>query len=114
MDLGNKLGHKATIVCLGCAAQHEVYRLLGKLLKSDHDIGQTLDCGVRNMEAGLEIPSPRDAIKQAAALGLIDDVALWLEFLRVRNLVVHDYLGVPQNEYIKTTKRFFAEGKKLL
>jgi nucleotidyltransferase substrate binding protein (TIGR01987 family) len=64
--------------------------------------------------AGLDAPSPRDAVKQAGALGLVADVELWLDFLRIRNLAVHDYLGVPKEEYIATIKKFFTEVRRIV
>jgi nucleotidyltransferase substrate binding protein (TIGR01987 family) len=43
------------------------------------------------VEEGLDAASPRDAIKQAANLELIDNLDRWLDYLRDRNLAVHDH-----------------------
>ena len=40
---------------------------------------------------GLITTSPRNAIRQAATVGLIDNPSVWLEFLENRNLTVHTY-----------------------
>ncbi len=40
---------------------------------------------------GIEANSPRSSIKQAFALGLIDDGQAWLEGLESRNLFTHTY-----------------------
>ena len=40
---------------------------------------------------GLDVASPRSAVRQAATIGLIDDPKVWLEFLENRNLTVHTY-----------------------
>ena len=65
------------------------------------------------IEAGLDIPSPRDAIKQAGNLGIIDDVELWLELLKTRNIAVHNYLGIPKEEYLIQIKKFINLADKL-
>jgi nucleotidyltransferase substrate binding protein (TIGR01987 family) len=65
-------------------------------------------------EHGLDAFSPRDAIKTAGRLGLIDDVETWLAYLEDRNLSVHDYLGVQDQDYLKTMKSFHLSAKELL
>jgi len=40
---------------------------------------------------GYEIKSPRNAIKQAFSVGLVEDGERWLEALGDRNLTVHTY-----------------------
>ncbi len=64
-------------------------------------------------EEGLEAYSPKDAIRQAGRLHLIDNVEKWLDFLEDRNLAVHDYLGISNEEYFDTIKEFLIEVKKL-
>jgi nucleotidyltransferase substrate binding protein (TIGR01987 family) len=65
-------------------------------------------------EHGLEAYSPRDAIKAAGRIGLIEDVEAWLGYLEDRNLSVHDYLGIDDQEYLATIKRFLLSVEKLL
>jgi nucleotidyltransferase substrate binding protein (TIGR01987 family) len=65
------------------------------------------------IEHGLEAYSPREAIKSAGQLGLINNVEAWLEFLEDRNLSVHDYIGVHEEEYLKTIKSFLQAVQKL-
>ena len=62
---------------------------------------------------GLEVYSPREAIKAAGQLNLIEDVEKWLGFLEDRNYAVHDYLGLSDNDYLETIKEFFSEVNKL-
>jgi nucleotidyltransferase substrate binding protein (TIGR01987 family) len=64
-------------------------------------------------EAGNEIYNPRDSIKTAAEMGLIKDFELWKEFLNARNLSVHDYLGVSDDEIIDICKKFLIEINKV-
>jgi uncharacterized protein with HEPN domain len=40
-------------------------------------------------------------------------VQKWLDFLEDRNLAVHDYLGISDEDYIKMIKEFLIEVKKL-
>jgi nucleotidyltransferase substrate binding protein (TIGR01987 family) len=63
---------------------------------------------------GLEVYSPKDAIKAAGQLKIIDNVEKWLEFIEDRNLAVHDYLGISQDEYLKTIKGFLSEAQKII
>ncbi|MBN2359757.1 MAG: nucleotidyltransferase substrate binding protein [Deltaproteobacteria bacterium] len=65
-------------------------------------------------EHGLEAHSPRDAIKTAARMGLLDDAEAWLGFLEDRNLSVHDYLGVDDAGYLQTVKSFRTSVEALL
>ena len=62
---------------------------------------------------GLEVFSPKEAIKLAGRMGLIDNVEKWLNFLEDRNIGVHDYLGMPEDRYLKTIQEFFREVKKI-
>lgn len=65
------------------------------------------------IDAGLEIYSPKEAIKAAGKLKLIDDVEKWLDFIEDRNLAVHDYLGMSDEDYLDTIREFSIEVKKL-
>ncbi|OGK11612.1 hypothetical protein A2954_06700 [Candidatus Roizmanbacteria bacterium RIFCSPLOWO2_01_FULL_37_12] len=38
---------------------------------------------------GLEVVSPKGAIRQAAVIGLIDNPEIWFKFLDARNITVH-------------------------
>jgi nucleotidyltransferase substrate binding protein (TIGR01987 family) len=67
----------------------------------------------RATEHGLEAYSPRDAIKAAGRIGWIEDVEVWLGYLEDRNLSVHDYLGIDDQEYLATIKRFLSSVKEL-
>lgn len=65
------------------------------------------------VKQGYEAYSPREAIKLAGKIQLIEDVEKWLNFLEDRNLSVHDYLDIPEQDYINLIKDFFKEVKKL-
>ncbi len=66
------------------------------------------------LEAGLEVHSPRDAIKQAANLDLIDELDEWLGLLKTRNIAVHDYIGISQDEYLGQIKKFVVLGERIV
>ncbi|MBI2068237.1 MAG: nucleotidyltransferase substrate binding protein [Deltaproteobacteria bacterium] len=68
----------------------------------------------RIIEEGIEVYSPKEVIKQAGRLGMIGDVEKWLDFLEDRNLAVHDYLGISDEEYLKTIQDFLPEVKKIV
>lgn len=63
-------------------------------------------------DEGIESYSPKEAIKHAGKIGLIDDVEKWLNFLQDRNFAVHDYLGISDEEYLKTVQTFYREVKR--
>lgn len=64
--------------------------------------------------AGLETYSPRDALKAAAQLKLIDDLELWNQFLNARNLSVHDYVGMDDREMSTLVQQFRDRVRSLL
>ena len=57
---------------------------------------------------GLEASSPKEAIKIGATIGLIENPSVWIEFINNRNLSVHDYLGVDNDEYLASIRQFVA------
>ncbi|HQH26757.1 MAG TPA: HI0074 family nucleotidyltransferase substrate-binding subunit [Oligoflexia bacterium] len=64
-------------------------------------------------QAGLEVYSPRDAIKAAAQMKLIADLEKWQQFLNARNLSVHDYIGIEDDSFAKLIAEFLAEARRL-
>ena len=71
-------------------------------------------------EAGQEVYSPKDAIREGVKLKLIDDLDLWMKFLHERNLSVHNYYsGDPEatlvviRKFLGQVKKFGASKKKL-
>lgn len=64
-------------------------------------------------DEGLEAPSPKEAIRQAASANLIDNPEAWLSFITARNLSVHDYFGIPEQDYLNLAKQLLASAQKL-
>lgn len=62
---------------------------------------------------GLEAPSPKEAIRQAAKLNLIEDPSAWIDFINLRNNSVHDYFSVSEEFQIEEIKKFLKEASSL-
>lgn len=63
---------------------------------------------------GFSVKSPRETIKQAYQIGLIDDGHIWIDALSDRNLTVHTYDAVLAKKMVDDiTKVYFPELKKL-
>ncbi|HMO19306.1 MAG TPA: nucleotidyltransferase substrate binding protein [Oligoflexia bacterium] len=58
---------------------------------------------------GYEIYSPRDAIKAALSMKIIQNAEQWGEYLSHRNLSVHDYIGVDSKETPLIVKNFLRD-----
>ena len=65
-------------------------------------------------EKGLEAISPRDAIRTAAQLGLIEKVEEWFTFLEARNNSSHIYDEKMAADVYETTKKFLPEVQALI
>lgn len=64
-------------------------------------------------EEGLEAYGPKDSIRLAARMGLIDDPDGWIDAVNTRNLSVHDYISIPEEELIPAAKSFLLLACKL-
>lgn len=60
-------------------------------------------------DEGLDAASPKEAVRQSARLGIIDNAERWLEYINARNSSVHDYFGMTQSEYVKIAREFVNE-----
>lgn len=62
----------------------------------------------------LSVKSPRETIKQAYQIGLIDDGHIWIDALSDRNLTVHTYDEKMAKKLVNDiAKVYFPELKKL-
>ncbi|MBI2335316.1 MAG: nucleotidyltransferase substrate binding protein [Deltaproteobacteria bacterium] len=59
-------------------------------------------------DEGLEAPSPKMAIKQAAKLNYLNKPEVWLLCIDARNNSVHDYFGISEKEYIELAKNLLV------
>lgn len=57
-------------------------------------------------ENGIEAYGPKNAIRESAKLGLIDNPQRWLEFLKARNLTTHTYKEELAKQVYKEAKVF--------
>ena len=65
-------------------------------------------------DEGLQAPSPKESVRKAATIGLVDKPELWIMFIEARNLSVHDYFGLDNAGFCKLSKELLSEAKKLL
>lgn len=63
---------------------------------------------------GLEANSPRESIRAAAQIGLLDNPEVWLGYLEARNLVAHTYNEPTADEVYHIAKDFIVDGQELL
>lgn len=64
-------------------------------------------------DAGVEVYTPKDALKEAVKMKIISNLDLWLDFLQERNLSVHNYYSGNPDETIKKIKAFAKAVKTL-
>ena len=55
---------------------------------------------------GLDAYGPKETIKTAGRMELIDNVEEWLKFINDRNLAVHDYAIITDEQYLNSAKMF--------
>lgn len=67
-----------------------------------------------NASNGLTDYGPKNSIRSAAQLGLIDDPDAWIDALNKRNLTVHTYLEKIADEVYIKAKEFIPLLEKLL
>lgn len=63
-------------------------------------------------DEGLDCPSPKAAVREAAKLGFISDPALYLKTIEARNASVHDYFGISTDEFVRLAQEFTKFAKK--
>ena len=63
---------------------------------------------------GFEVKSPRETIKKAFQIELIDDGHIWMDALLNKNITIHTYYEELAEEIVKDIKeRYFGQFKKL-
>jgi len=65
-------------------------------------------------EKGIEIVSPKDSIRVAAQLGLIENVEMWFDFLDARNMSSHIYDEKMAEVVYQQAKKFLPEVERLI
>lgn len=64
-------------------------------------------------DQGLFAPSPKEAVRQAAALGMIEDPEEWIAIINARNDSVHDYFNIPASDYVEYAATLLNFAKKM-
>ena len=62
---------------------------------------------------GLFAASPKEAVRQAATIGLIDEPDKWIAIVLARNDSVHDYFGIPEAEYVRLAQDLVQRSKSI-
>lgn len=57
--------------------------------------------------------APKDVIRKAAQVGLLDDAESWLDYIDARNDSVHDYYGMTESEYVDLAGKFMKDAGKV-
>lgn len=65
-------------------------------------------------DQGLDAPSPKMTVKEAARLKLITDPETWLDCIDARNDSVHDYFGISKEEYVHLAAGFSRLVQKII
>jgi len=63
-------------------------------------------------DEGLDCPSPKAAVREAAKLGFVSDPALYLKAIEARNASVHDYFGISTDEFVGLAQEFARLAKR--
>ena len=65
-------------------------------------------------DEGLNAPSPKESVRKAATIGLIEDSEKWIKFIEARNLSVHDYYGLDSEGFLNLSIELLRTAKKEL
>ena len=63
---------------------------------------------------GIEVITPRDIFRQAASMGLIDDLVVWFEFIKKRNLTSYTYNQDVAQDIFEELPKFKEELTKVV
>lgn len=63
-------------------------------------------------DEGLSAPSPKESVRKAATIGLIDDPEKWIKYIEARNLSMHDYFGLDNQNFLKLASELIRSAKK--
>lgn len=58
--------------------------------------------------------APKDVIRRAAQIGMLDDAENWLNYIDARNDSVHDYYGMAQSEYVELAGKFLKDAGRVV
>ena len=63
-------------------------------------------------DRGLEAFSPKDAIREGAKLGFIEEPEEWIDAINARNLSVHDYFSLSEQDFVALIKTFYQNASR--
>jgi hypothetical protein len=67
----------------------------------------------RVQDDGLDAPSPKAAVREAAKLRLISEPDVWILCINARNASVHDYFGITREEFLELAKKLSILAERL-
>lgn len=62
---------------------------------------------------GLFAVSPKEAVRQAASIGLISEPERWIAIILARNDSVHDYFGIPEKDYVLLARELLVKARAI-
>ncbi|MCK5465893.1 nucleotidyltransferase substrate binding protein [Candidatus Parcubacteria bacterium] len=65
-------------------------------------------------DQGFDCKSPKSCFRTAAEIDLIEDIEIWFEYLKARNLIAHTYNEKLSNEVYDKAVKFHCEVDNLL
>lgn len=65
-------------------------------------------------DQGLDCKSPKSCLRTAAEIDLVENIEIWFEYLKARNLISHTYNEKLSNEVYNSAVKFSAEVDSLL
>jgi len=54
-------------------------------------------------DEGLDAPSPKEAVRKSAQIGLITNPKKWIDCINIRNDSVHHYFGISKKKFYQVT-----------
>ena len=64
-------------------------------------------------DKGLEAYSPKDVVREAANINLIEDPEDWIDYINARNLSVHDYFSLTEEATVELINKFYNSATRL-
>ncbi len=65
-------------------------------------------------DQGLDCKSPKSCLRTAAEIDLVENIEIWFEYLKARNLIAHTYNEKLSKEVYNNAVKFSAEVDNLL
>ncbi len=64
-------------------------------------------------DKGLEAYAPKDVVREAATIEILNDPKLWIDCINARNLSVHDYFSLSEEAIVALATKFLGSAKEV-